>query len=245
MDCKNARLVLSVAHPLTTELDDRDKQQLASHLADCPDCGAWAENERRLDEHIGKAVQAVAVPPALARIVVRRLDIARDAWYRAWMVRGAGVAAALLLAVWLGWALWWSWKPAPNLVKILDDVDIPLSSKEQVEHWFAYRKGITMIAPPQFNYNYLWSQGVADFEGKQVPYLIFQDPNKPQAMAQVYVLPSRQFNFDAVGAQLEQGSRKVVEALPHPNNSAVIYVVVYPSGIALDGLLPAGRNARG
>src|SRR5207244_393513 len=115
MDCNNARLLLEVAHPLANELDARDTAELAGHLADCPDCGPWAQNEHRVDEALGKAMRAVPVPSGLALKIVRRLHVERDAWYRGWAVRAAGIAAALLLLLWGSWAFWLGKKATVDL----------------------------------------------------------------------------------------------------------------------------------
>ncbi len=214
--------------------------QLASHLADCPDCGTWAESERRIDEHIGHAMRAVAVPPMLSLHLMRRLGVERDAWYRGWMVRAVGIAAGLLVAVWLGWALWWNHRPGVDLGGIAQLVDVPLSSPEQVEDWFDYRLGVSMTAPPQFNYALLFDEGRAEFQGKLVPYLLFHDPKKPEAIAKVYVLSARQFNLEEARKQtVPQGSRRNVTVLLHPTNSGVLYVGVCPAGVSLDSFFTA------
>src|SRR2546423_15106509 len=94
MDCNHARLLLEVAHPVATELEAPERKALAAHLADCPECGAWAEAERRADEKIGAAVRDVAVPGGPKQGVGRRPNAEGDAFYRRWLGRAAGGAAA-------------------------------------------------------------------------------------------------------------------------------------------------------
>ena len=130
MDCNHARLLLEVAHPVATELEAPERKALAAHLADCPECGTWAEAERRADEKIGAAVRDVTVPEGLKQGIVRRLNAERDAFYRRWLVRAAGVAAALLLTVWVGYAAWFGRKPAPELELFAQQVDLPVGAPE-------------------------------------------------------------------------------------------------------------------
>ena len=76
-------MLLEVAHPLATELEANETEALAAHLADCPDCGPWAEAEHRIDEKVGVAMRDVAIPDGLQQRIVRRLGVERDAWWRA------------------------------------------------------------------------------------------------------------------------------------------------------------------
>jgi hypothetical protein len=233
MDCKTARLLLEVAHPLATELEASDKEQLAAHLAECPECGGWAEAERLADEQLGAAMRDVPVPQGLELRLLGRLHKERDAWYRAWLVRAAGLLLVLGLGAGIGYAVWFNRKPAPDLPKFLEEVtDQRLkSSPEQVEEMFKAR-GVPMVAPPQFDYRQLHSVGMADFQGKQVPYLVFfynGGPNPPSALATVYVLSDRQFNLDDLRNRKPAfpGSGQNIWVDTHPNDQHVVYVVTY------------------
>jgi hypothetical protein len=239
MDCNNARLVLEVAHPLATELDARDKQELASHLADCPDCGSWAETEQRLEDYVGKAIRAVPVPPQLSQRILGRLHVERLAWYRLRAVRAAGVAAVLLVVLVLGWVFWWSKKPAPDWGAFRYEVSQFLYTAHDVEDSFAARD-VTMTAPPQFDYGHLVSQGLRDFQGQQVPYLVFLNlggKDRPPAMAEVYVLSTRQFDIqETPKAMSAMVGRKQIRILRHPDpgRQDTLYVVVLPAETPLE-----------
>jgi len=238
MDCNNARLLLEVAHPLATELDARDKEELASHLADCPDCGPWAESEHRLDDHVGTAVRAVPVPARLSQSILDRLQVERHLWCRVRAVRAAGVAAALLLVLGLTWLLWWNRKPAPDLDAFSRSVAEFLYTTQQVEDSFA-DQGVTMTAPPQFDYRLLQSHGLRDFQGKQVPFLLFfyaGAKDKQPALAEVYVVSSQQFDLAEAPKQTAlSGSRKNIMILKHPEpgRQGVLYVIVFTEGTQL------------
>src|SRR5262245_15065422 len=169
MDCNNARLLLEVARPLSKELDAADRAELAGHLADCPDCGPWAENEHRLDDYVGKALRAVPLPPDFSQRILGRLQVERHLWYRKRLARAASAAAVLLVVLGLTWVLWLSKKPAPDLDGFSHDVKEFVYTPQQVEDSFALQ-GVTMTAPPQFNYKFLQSHGLRDFQGRKVPY---------------------------------------------------------------------------
>jgi len=225
MDCNHARLLLEVAH----ELQAPERQDLAAHLAECPDCGAWAEAERRVDEKLGAAVRDVAVPEGLKERIVRRLNVERDAYWRRLLLRAGGVAAALLLVCLVSYAAWFNKKPAVNVIPLHQEVnDIPYSA-ELVEQRFA-EQGVVMAAPPQFEYRFLKSCRLANFQGKQVPWLLFIREGgaglKSPAMAEVFVLSDRQFDLDALAPGVIQGSHQNIEVVLDPANPHYAYVVV-------------------
>jgi hypothetical protein len=232
MECKQARLLLEVAHPLPAELEAQDKEELASHLADCPDCGPWAEGEHRLDDAMGRAIRAVPVPTELAQRILGRLQAERWLWYRVRAVRLAAVAAILFIVFGLVWVLWWNRKPAPNWDEF-SEAGRFLYTAQQVEDSFA-GKGVEMIAPPQFDYGLLESHGLQDFQGRQVPYLLFvlpADKGGPPQIGEVYVLSNRQFNIGEVPQKLTLSSgRKDIRILRHPERQDVLYVVVVTAG---------------
>jgi len=233
MDCKHARMLLDVAHPLATELEAVETEALASHLADCPDCGFAAEAERRVDEKFGAAMRDVPVPEGLQQRIARQLTVERDARYRGWLVRGAGVAAAVLLVCWVGYAAWLGKRPAPDWVRLVLHIDQAAYNPETLEQEFA-DQGIAMKAPPKFDYTYLQDYGVTQFQGKQVPFLSFAKNagNDRQIFAKVYILSDRQFsNLDeALNNPPPQASRKNIKILGHPTDPHVIFVVVFTTG---------------
>ncbi|HYT95625.1 MAG TPA: zf-HC2 domain-containing protein, partial [Gemmataceae bacterium] len=154
MDCKDARLLLEFARPGDKELDHDEAEALRQHLADCPDCSAQAQAERRADEHIGLAMRAVPVPAGLRERVLQKLGPERVPWYRRWPVRVAGAAAVLLLLGGLGYVWWWDDRPAVDGRVICEQVDPPPRTRGAVEERFK-ALNVTTVAPPQFNYELL------------------------------------------------------------------------------------------
>ena len=201
MDCKNARLLLEFTHPGSAELDRDDAEALHQHLADCPDCAAQAREERRADEHLGRALRAVPVPAGLRERLLKRLSDDHDASSRRRLLRWAGggaAAAAVLAAVLLGYHTWFGQLPAVNGNDLHAQANSqPRSQPQTVEENFQ-SMGVAMKAPPRFDYSYLDSYGLVAFQGQQVPQLLFvlrAERTGPPALARVYVLSSRQFDL--------------------------------------------------
>jgi len=195
MDCDHARLLLSFTHK-KAELDNAEAEALQAHLDQCPECEQTARCEGSLDDALGRAMRAVAVPAGLKAglldraAVHRRLRVRRAA---AW----TALAAVLLLTV-MGFA-WYARLPRVNwndiqtataeLVDVKDmAVSQPVTAPEQIEEWFA-TQGMRMEAPRQFNYALLKSFDIARCMKREVPKLVFaRDDGGQVAMAEVYVL---------------------------------------------------------
>jgi hypothetical protein len=244
MDCKEARMLLEVAHPLATQLDAPETEALAAHLADCAECGSWAEAEHLVDEKLGAAMRDVPVPDGFQQRLLRRLQVERDAWWRVRLVRVAGVAAAVLLACWMGYVAWFGKKPIPDLEALLKDADQVPYNTNLVEQVFL-AKGVVMTAPPTFDYRYLVSCNMVDFQGKQVPCLLFvrQDSGKLPVTAQVYVLSDRVFDIEAIrNSPPLPGSHQNINTLVDKNDSHVVYVVVYTAPSCEVFFKPAGTQ---
>src|SRR5262245_38578280 len=112
MDCRSARLLLDFDRPqlqgTRPELEGDEVEALRTHLADCDACRSLAQDERAADDALSRAVKAVPVPDGLRDRLLARLSAERDAWWRRVLLRSAGVAAAVFLAVW-GAMLWRSY----------------------------------------------------------------------------------------------------------------------------------------
>jgi hypothetical protein len=240
MDCRNARLLLEFLRPRSTELEPSEAEALENHLADCPECGALAVHERRLDEHLGRAVRDVPVPEHLRDRLVKRLAVERDAWYRRRLLRwGGGAAAAaavVFLLLWLGRA-WWG-RPAdldPELL-IIGEAR-PTTSPDLVEGWFRDHYGVHVFAPSRddFHYHLLEYYDLVNFAdtGKRVPMLLFvyRGP-ADEARAQVFIVGGKEFkNLKDLANQPAKGSRGYrVKVIPSPEHPHVYYVVMYTQG---------------
>jgi len=199
MDCSTARLLATFAGPRAAELHQDEAEALAAHLADCPDCAALHQAERKIDERLGRAMRDVRLPPGLRERLVTNLAAERWASQRRKLVRAfAGVAAVIALA--LGWYFW------PRPLISLDLIALqqkamanPPSSVEEVAAAF-----VPLSAPMptdiNLNHNHLTYCGWGELEGQRVPLLIFQNGS---ATLRVYILDGKRFDLGPwAGTQL-------------------------------------------
>src|SRR5262245_49873352 len=97
MDCTSARLLLQYGTAQGWELAVPEREDLDAHLAGCPLCRALAEDEARLDAHLGRAVRDVPVPPGLRERLLAAVAPPPAKPRRRWARRvgwGVGLAAA-------------------------------------------------------------------------------------------------------------------------------------------------------
>jgi hypothetical protein len=234
MDCKTARQFLEFARPPSAELDAVEAAALGEHLAGCPVCRSLAQAERRVDDVLGRAMRDVAVPGGLRERLTSRLRRRRRAQY-AWRV-GLSAAAAVLVAatVWLGLN-----RPAPRPVPELDFYALNWQVGKppgDVEDWYRTTHHLPVSVPRELDYNFLVFFGFSDFQGQQVPVLLFI---RGADFARVYVLADRQFNLAGLDEAKPVGYP--VELLRDSADPHVRYLVVY-TGDDLQQFLAKGRR---
>jgi hypothetical protein len=238
MDCKTAQLFLEFTRPHANELAAEDVRALDDHLASCPDCGVMAQNERRVDEHLGKAMRAVEVPDRLREHLLARLEAERGDWYKRWAGHGVRVAVAAAACVLLivggvyGWTEYrWANRPVPNMPAFQREIMTGLVSppdRADVEQTFKKQGIVTVL--PDFKYRYLKTYGIAEFQGVMVPQLVFSldADNNMRENAIVYVLSEKQFKLAEMQTSLSSpsGYPSKVDVLHQPGGSFA-YVIVY------------------
>lgn len=201
MDCKTAHLLIEFTRPHAAELAPDEAAELDAHLLDCPGCQHLFHLNQRLDQHLGKAMLQVDVPDRLHAHIRARLHSERHDWYRRWATVGLRIAGAAAAALLLAWGIW-QWRqsqlPAVDVKDLLASVNHITQSKspEQVEEFFR-QNGYEVRLPRNLNYGFLASHGFAEFQGQQVPHLLFiQRPDdRAGELLQVYILSQRQFNL--------------------------------------------------
>src|SRR5262249_34683822 len=154
MDCRTARLLLDFRRPRGGELPAEDAADLERHLSGCADCDAAWRAERRLDDHVGRAVRDVPLPPGLRERLLGRLEEERSAVLRrrvAWAARGVAVAAAVLVGVFAWWHLVGSRPPELKYHELRDEdvTKYDARSAEDVQDWFRDHRQVSMVAPKQ------------------------------------------------------------------------------------------------
>ena len=237
MDCKTARLLLEVAPPRKAELDEAEAGALHAHLVECVVCRGLADEERRIDEHLGAALRSVAVPAGLRERLHRSLEAeeaARRSTQRRRLVSWTAAAAAVVLSG----VLWWLMRPlpVPNLEQVHAE-SLPRSAAEAEQRWA--EMGVPTAAPPLFNYQWLAACQLVEFQGhSRVPHLLFL---RDRERAEVYVLSSKRFDVQALTAQgrLDSGGY-TVEVHAHPFDERIVFLVKYTGGSLERFLLPEG-----
>jgi hypothetical protein len=250
MDCKTARMLLCFSGQRPGELDADEFRALEAHLAACTDCSLMAETEKSVDVHLGRAIRDVPVPEGLRTTLLAKLGAERDAFYRRWLFRAAGVAALLVLSAWLGW--WWLHRPAPfDLAEVQEQVGAPYrATKEQVAAWLQRVGGPHLTAPADFQYeSSLVAWGQDEFNGRKAPYLFFAGVDRggsPQ-WARVYVLDGRRFQFDLEDLRQQalslSGANGVHAQIVEGEDDRVAYAVFH-TGFSLEWFLRSGVIAK-
>jgi hypothetical protein len=246
MDCRHARLLLEFTRPPHAELEVGETELLENHLADCPECGPLAQHERLADEHLGRAMRDVRVPDTLRQRLLSRLAVERDAWYRRWVVRIAGVLLAVAaVALLLSWRS--SLRPGldPEELVQVGEGDQPSASPEDVGRWFKEKHGLDVVLPGDVDFTYFSHCGVVEYRGKRVPVLTFAyNGNDRLERARVYIVTDKQ--FDDLEEQVNQPARAAmgfeIKVKANPNNPHVYYMRVYTQGAASRFFLKFNRN---
>lgn len=231
MDCKNARLLLSFAHP-AGELDTADRAALQQHLHECPCCGELAQSEDHFDKAIGKAMLAIEPPEGLRMRLLAKLDADRDSWYRRFGLRTAAAAAAILLVLLGGWLWVRSWRYSLDIAKVEKTVETRYQANfDRVDAWLKEVGGNHLSAPRRFNYANLQWYGQVNLEGYQVPALLFgrKDRGEGAAFAIVYVLGDDRFDLKSTEGKWRpiSGVRARMHVLEDVNNPHVLYLIGY------------------
>jgi len=206
MDCRTAQQLLEYARPHAVDLAAEDVRALEDHLTQCPDCNAQAKDERRIDEHLSRAMKAVEVPDRLRNHLLVKLKAERGDVYRRRISRGlryvAAVAACFLFAALglFGWAQYrFANRPEPDtdlfVAQVIDN-QRQHPDRAEVEKEFLQQHGVATVLPA-FEYRYLTAYGMAKFQGTLVPQLVFNcDNNEENGHAYVYVLSEKQFKLN-------------------------------------------------
>jgi hypothetical protein len=249
MDCKTARYLLDFARPQVSDLDAPDRAALGEHLAHCSECDALNRGERQLDEHLGRAVRAVPVPPGLKERLLARLKTQREQWWIEGLKRaGRWVAAAAVLVVAAGAVFWWKSQQLPSVdsdklmnTMLTEYIYSPPDAEEAIKE-FA-RKGHRVSLPREFNYEYLTAYGFTTLQGREVPYLRFvrsrANSNNAQ-FAEVLLLSDKKFDLSEVQPLQDPGGYRFKVEVRRGPAGEYAYVIVYTGNLA--DLLQGGSD---
>ncbi len=197
MDCNTARLYL--------QLGGTDAPELEAHLGTCTSCHHLAQQMRRLDEHLGRAMRNVEVPREPKQQLLYRLaaeDGDRQRRWMAYVLRGVSAAAAVLLLLWGVFALYQPARPVLSGDAIFVDFNL-LRPDQDSANAKLKQLGSSGRAPSFVNYALLCGEpSLAILPGTQddrkparVPQFFFALGDK---RAIIYVVSRRDYRIEEV-----------------------------------------------
>jgi hypothetical protein len=199
MTCDEARRHWNLYHD--SEGDAELHFQIGEHLAVCPDCAQWFDQESRLEHLIAEKLRSVPETPELWGRVIADCGLTRrPKSSRRWMVfvSIAACAASLLLA-WLGLR---ALAPSPaevdltqltaswheRLVDGREPVPFRSQSDLEVERYLRSRVSFPVRCPPRQSAGFaVRGTGVCTLANQPAAYLVGQVGEAPVS---IFVLPS-------------------------------------------------------
>ena len=248
MDCNTARLLLEFAAPgKAGELEAVEAAELDAHLAGCVECATQARAQRLFDQEVGKAMRRIDVPDRLRDLLHKRLkDDAADARRRrsVKVLSRVGIAAGVLLMV-VGGIVYWRQQTLPEVTAEQAQNDLRAEEIARLtmgpeDYDAAFRRmGVETVVPRGLKYQYVKSHALEDYQGQQVPMLVFREG---EHHARVRILSARQFNLKNLQdfqSRDEEYSRLQIEVTP---DRRYAYLIIY-SGDDLSWLKQRGSES--
>lgn len=229
MDCKTARLLVEFFRPVASELTGSEAKALELHLAECAECARFAQAERAWEARVAGAVQEVPIPAQLRERLHAGVDLAharRRVQRTRRLIGGAAIAAALLLALGLGWHWKRSHPPRLDLEQLAADFfgETANPFAGNVEAYF-HQTDRAFVAPRNFNYANLSYYSWSALQGKKVPLLLFTNLQRRE-QARVYFLSREKFNLNALELDAPNagsgGCKVAVQLLPEGQGAHLI-----------------------
>ncbi|GEM_PF-3487496 len=234
MDCIHARLLIVLQGRDSHELDADGRAALEAHLEQCAACLAWSNQESRVDEVIGKAIQNVPVPAALPSKILYALEHQRRPRRVPWL---SAAAACLVVGLSIGGYVWYTDKPVLTLQIFHEFVSLQeIVTANDIVELFAAQDGLTVEIPQQFNFDHYNGSSIARWRGHKIPRLEFvnRGDGEPRA-AVVYVLAKDRFNLEeiakAVGEPPVVTSNHQLEVRRFTDHPGFVYVIVYAGAV--------------
>jgi hypothetical protein len=196
MECHDVRLLLAFTERPCESVDAAERAAVAQHLNGCPDCAAFVQAERALDDALGQAMRDVPAPADLKPKVLKSLAASRGTGRWKWSAVAA-TAAALLLAVGMSWYHW-----SRPVVTIDDLAEIFVQEPWDAERASRYlsEHGLSGSLPPDLDSGYLRTVEIVQMKGRQVAKLGYARTDEQPASAIVLILPHNQFRTDGIEA---------------------------------------------
>jgi hypothetical protein len=226
MDPKTAKMLIELAHPRRRGLEPADAEAVDRALRDHPDLADEVRRDERVHEVFARAMQDVPVPDGLRGRILDRLAEERGRWYRRRMVQVAAAAAAVLLAVLLVREGGNHRRLDPEM--IAQQTANRIQPRQEEVHRWLHEQGVGAGDPVPFNYQLMASYGMAEFQGRSVPSMLFINYDE-KAFLQVFVVRTRQFDLQRVEGRPFSNGPCTVEVRPAPDRPGYAFVLIYTS----------------
>jgi hypothetical protein len=219
-------MLIELAHPQRQGLDPADAEAVERALRDNPELAEEVAREERAHAVFARAMQDVPVPDGLRGRILDRLAEERGRWYRRKTLQFASAAAAILLAVLLV-------REGGNHRRLDPEMIAQESARrmqprqEEVRRWL-HEQGVAAGDPVPFNYHLMASYGMAEFQGRSVPSMLFINHDE-KAFLQVFVVRARQFDLQRVEGRPFSNGPCTVEVRPAPDRPGYAFVMIYTS----------------
>jgi hypothetical protein len=223
MDCRDAQFYLRFRRPGSDEFDPEMGRELDRHLAGCPHCAAEARAEAAFDTAVAAAVRDVPVPAGLRDRLVAHVAAQRGTTLRRRAYRYAGLAAAVLLAVGIGFGAFGS-RPNLDLYALVSaEAEQDRQPEETVRNWLTAQR-LPPDLPYPFDYALLKGFSLKEVQGREVPVIVFADQ---VGFAKVYIFRVNQFrNLEDLPAAVGESNCQAVVYQDHENRYRGLKIVV-------------------
>ena len=231
MNCNLARMLLAFPK---ADLATDDRAGLDAHVAGCPHCARIAASEAALHRAFATAMQSVPVPADLHAKLLRDGFAVRGARHRRALYRYSALAAAVLLALGVGFGGYLHTRPeidtGAELVRFEQDWE---GRSGPVREWLV-KQDLPESLPLDFDYRNYVAHGWGELADRKVPMVVFhgQFTNAFGVVethtARVYIADAATFkNIDKLGDAQSSLARVTVKY--DPARPKLAYIIVYTS----------------
>ena len=192
MECRQAYFYLNIRGRAADELGPETTAELDRHLASCPDCAAFARYLRAEDDALARAMKAVPVPAGLKDRLHRGLNERLASRRRRRSYRLAAMAACLAIGVSLVFGYQALTRQNLDLTKLVYKADSDFTQPDEATKQWLAERGLPDRLPLAFDYALLVLRGGESLQGRDVPFLVFYNPQTRQK-AIVYICKDQQY----------------------------------------------------
>ena len=190
MDCNLSRIMIALGR---RELTVADAAALDGHIVNCAACAVAARQSFAFDEAVSRVMTAVPVPPGLRASLMQTAYARRGHEMRRKIYQWSALAAAVLVAIGIGFGGYWQSRPSLDLQVLAERTESDREHSEQAVHAWLAAKDLPAQLPYEFDFRLYMSHGKEEIAGRDVPVILFAHGRD---VARVYFVRKSQFNVD-------------------------------------------------